>query len=93
MHGTLQLNLLQQQMNTHARSMNTFREQLRWQRRSDGLWLFGAVAVPAIPLASDDATSGHCFDFDLFAVFLLASPSSGGPQQSLTLASSGTSIF
>jgi len=37
-------------MNPHARSINTFRQQFRWQRRSHCLWLIGAFAGPAIPL-------------------------------------------
>jgi len=58
-------------MNPHARSVNTFRQQFRWQRRSHCLWLIRAFAGSTIPLASDDATPGHRFDFDLFAVFML----------------------
>ena len=71
MHGTLQMELFQKQMNPHTRSVNTFWKQLRRQRRSDSLWLIGAFAGPTIPLASNHATLGHRFDFDLFAVFML----------------------
>lgn len=67
MHGPLQVELFQQQMDPQAGPIDTLGKELRWQRRRDGSTSIRTVTRLAVTFAANDSTINHGFDFDLFA--------------------------